>query len=1112
MKIIQQLFFRDCILFLFLNFFAYYRLTKSINNQNNHEKYVGIKLFLLNLKEHLLHVLSSGSLVASYAITSTQSLQSLQKKFTGFYYGKLFQKLYQVIEYLRQQLHLSSKEHDYQQKVINYKILENKDRIQQVEEISSSIAAKQVPAFGAAKAMQHEITYHRLRELIWESTSSHFQQLAFQPDATNYGKFFYPNWIKITGLPLAEDFPRDLRHDIHFDDCQRQRKLFSSIAANKDYGNYNIYCLTKTGLETCTKVGDFRYLEVHAGLIRDAKGKIMGTCGTVKDIGNSEQGYTIHQPCVELKPSRELYLTALVKVQRRLLSFDGSPNCYTEILETLGSVCQASRIYVFHNHQSESGDLLVSQIAEWCAANVEPQIDNPALQNLPYQKFVPRWVELLSRGEIISQVVAELPPCEREILEPQGILSILVLPIIAKGKLLGLIGFDNCLEARMWEPVEVDLLQAAAAAISLAQERYMSDLEMQSCTAYLEVKVQERTAELQREIAERQRTEKEFEKLLSLQRATLEATADGILVIGKKGNIAGFNRKFLSMWGIPESLMTTDNYKKALKFALNKLKNPEEFLRTIKELNADVDAQIYDAIEFQDGRIFERYSQPQRIGSKIVGRVWSFRDVTAHKIAEETIRHQALHDLLTNLPNRVLFNDRLSVALAQAHQNKGLLAVCFLDLDRFKTINDTLGHAVGDRLLQLVTERLKTCLREGDTIARWGGDEFTLLLPGINNPEEVSKIAQRILEVLKPAFDIEEHHLHISSSIGIAFYPRHGEDAETLIKNADAALYRAKSQGRNNYQFYNSAINSQASELLLLENRLHHALDRGEFTVYYQPQVNTSTGEITKMEALVRWQHPQLGLVPPGQFIPLAEENGLIVPIGEWVLRTACAQNKAWQDTLGLPSLCVAVNLSARQFQQPNLVTMVKQILQETQLAPQCLELEITETVAMQNVDFTKAILSEFNTMGVTISIDDFGTGYSSLNYLKKFPLHILKVDKSFVRDLTTNPNDAAIANAIIGLAHGLHLDVVAEGVETEEQQNLLRSLNCELMQGHFFSRAITAEDATQLLQQFPTQAIKSKVFPNHKQKEKKPRKIRQAKQAGSCAIIPLPTQARPVC
>ena len=455
----------------------------------------------------------------------------------------------------------------------------------------------------------------------------------------------------------------------------------------------------------------------------------------------------------------------------------------------------------------------------------------------------------------------------------------------------------------------------------------------------------------------------------------------------------------------------------------------------------------------------------------VVGILGTFEDITERQIVEEKIRYQAMHDLLTGLPNRTLFNEQLSVSLTQACNSQSMLAVMFLDLDRFNTINDTLGHAVGDRLLQEVAKRLSSCLRQNDILARWGGDEFTLLVSQTSSAEEVTKIAQRILNVLKPAFNLEGYSqacrstsLHISSSIGITLYPQDGEDAETLLRNSAAALHRAKQQGRNNFQFYTAAMNSQACELLVLENELHHALKRREFVVYYQPQVNTTTGEITGMEALVRWQHPKFGLVAPDKFIPLAEETGLIVPIGEWVLKTACAQNKAWQDA-GLPPLRVAVNLSVRQFQQPLLLNIVSQTLQETGLSPQFLDLEITETIAMQNVELTKAILSELHQMGVYLSIDDFGTGYCSLGYLKQFPLHTLKIDKSFVRDLATDPQNAGIINAIMMLGRGFNLRVIAEGVETEAEKDCLLSFQCEEMQGYLSSPPLPAEEATKLLQ-----------------------------------------------
>jgi diguanylate cyclase (GGDEF)-like protein len=438
-------------------------------------------------------------------------------------------------------------------------------------------------------------------------------------------------------------------------------------------------------------------------------------------------------------------------------------------------------------------------------------------------------------------------------------------------------------------------------------------------------------------------------------------------------------------------------------------------------------------------------------------------DITQRKQAEEIIRYQAVYDQLTGLPNRILFNERLLASLKQAKQTQKMLAVMFLDLDRFKKINDTLGHAAGDRLLEGFAGRISDTLRSTDTVARWGGDEFTILLPDINCLEDAVKTAQRIIDNLKPAFKLEGQPFHVSSSIGIALYPDDGEDAETLVKNADAALYRAKEMGRNNYQLYTSTINPQGSHLLTIEHRLHEALEQGEFEVFYQPKVNITTWKIQGMEALLRWQHPQLGLVTPATFIPIAEENGLIVAIGEWVLHTACTQNKAWQDALQ-PDLRVAVNVSARQFQQFNLLEMVANCLEKSGLAPKYLELEITETTAMQDVDYTTKVLRELQNMGVQIALDDFGTGYCSLNYLKKFPLNILKIDKSFVSGLTTDPCERAIAKAVATLGRDLNLSVVAEGVETKEQLECLRELHCQEIQGYYFSPALSAGEASKLL------------------------------------------------
>lgn len=429
---------------------------------------------------------------------------------------------------------------------------------------------------------------------------------------------------------------------------------------------------------------------------------------------------------------------------------------------------------------------------------------------------------------------------------------------------------------------------------------------------------------------------------------------------------------------------------------------------------------------------------------------------------EAMIRHQASHDQLTGLANRLLFNERLSLALANAHQNAEMLAVIFLDLDRFKNVNDTLGHPVGDLLLQGVSRRLTNCLRVGDSIARWGGDEFTVLLYNINSPEEATLICQKIIQSLSSPFDFDGVELYTKASLGIALAPYDGEDAETLLKNADAAMYKAKQRGRNNYQFYTRAIGSKVSEELNLENQLYKALKKSEFVLHYQPQINLNTGKIVGMEALVRWQHPERGLIFPDRFIPLAEETGFICQIDEWVMRAACLQNREWQ-LLGLPPMRIAVNLSCRQFLQPNTVQTIAEILSETELNPEYLEIEITETIAMTDVNFTVSVLQHLQEMGIHISLDDFGTGYSSLWSLKNLPLNNLKIDKSFVADLQEGSSGATIVKVAIALGQGLNLQVIAEGVETAEQLAFLQSLHCEIGQGYFFSKPIPAAAATQL-------------------------------------------------
>jgi diguanylate cyclase (GGDEF)-like protein/PAS domain S-box-containing protein len=458
--------------------------------------------------------------------------------------------------------------------------------------------------------------------------------------------------------------------------------------------------------------------------------------------------------------------------------------------------------------------------------------------------------------------------------------------------------------------------------------------------------------------------------------------------------------------------------------------------------------------EFSVGSI-EVDGQPAALGTAF--------DVTERKRAEEQIKSLAYVDSLTGLPNRLLFNDRVTMAVAHAHRHGHRLAVIFLDLDRFKTINDSLGHSLGDRLLQGVAERLQGSVREGDTVARLGGDEFILLLPEITRGLDVVNVAEKIREALRHPFRLEGRELFATASMGVSLYPDDGIDAETLVKNADVAMYRAKEHGRDNYRLYAPAMNATALERLALESSLRKALGRGELVVYYQPLVDLRFGRIHGVEALLRWRHPEKGLLAPSEFIPLAELTGLILGIGSWVLRTACAQVKSWQAR-GHRELSVAVNISARQFGRPDLVETVKRALRETGLEPRFLDLEITESNAMQNAENTIHTLNELKAIGVRISIDDFGIGYSSLSYLKRLPIDTLKIDQSFVRDITVDPDDAAIATAVIAMAHTLKLKVVAEGVETEGQGVFLAARHCDRMQGYLFSAPLPAEDVEAFL------------------------------------------------
>ena len=444
------------------------------------------------------------------------------------------------------------------------------------------------------------------------------------------------------------------------------------------------------------------------------------------------------------------------------------------------------------------------------------------------------------------------------------------------------------------------------------------------------------------------------------------------------------------------------------------------------------------------------------------------RDITERKIAEETINFQAYHDLLTKLPNRALLRDRLSLAISHAKRNEEMLAVMFLDLDRFKNINDTLGHIVGDELLQQVSVRLKSCIREGDTLARFGGDEFTMLLPKISKVNgDISRIAEKIINELKTPFHIDGNELYVSTSIGISIYPRDGTCMDSLIKHADIAMYHVKDQGKNGYQFYNNEMTTPHFQNLSMETGIRRALENDEFSLVYQPQINLKSGEITGIEALLRWNHPEHGMVPPSEFIPFAESSSLIIDVGKWVLRHACAELKRWREA-GLPEIRMSINISARQLAENNIIDTITRTLKDYNLPGNTLELEITENEIMDDMDSVVQKLKQLSAIGIAIAIDDFGTGYSSLSYLHKLPIHTLKIDRAFIKEILMNNDRNSIINTIVAMAKGLNLNVIAEGVETQQQLDFLREIDCDAAQGFFFGKPLTPDVIMQLLIQEP--------------------------------------------
>ncbi|MCG8668429.1 MAG: EAL domain-containing protein [Pseudomonadales bacterium] len=568
-----------------------------------------------------------------------------------------------------------------------------------------------------------------------------------------------------------------------------------------------------------------------------------------------------------------------------------------------------------------------------------------------------------------------------------------------------------------------------------------------------ELKVQ--CQQLTEELAQAKSNEDELKRYLDLVKATLESSQDGVLVVDTSNDPIVFNENFINMWSIQQAWVENSKARDIYEILRVQLKTPSQFLELLKKVKDVPGSSGTKSYSLKDTRVVETYV----VNIKDVGLIWRFRDISEKCKQEELIRYQAYHDDLTNLPNRSLFNDRLSHALKKRTRDRAKLAIFYMDLDGFKTINDSLGHAVGDSLLMQVAKRLVETLRDDDTVARLGGDEFVVLMEEVISHADVVRLAERVLQVVQKPFYLEGQELYISTSIGVSLFPDDGDTEELLVRNADIAMYKAKDQGRNCFHFYTTALERLAKHRLSLETKLRAAVKSGAFELYYQPKICLHNMKLKGFEALLRWYDEEQGFIGPDTFIPIAESTGLILAIGEWVIEEACRQAKIWVEQ-GFDDIYIAINLSAKQFQKPDLIDQVLKTIDDSGIERKHLAVEITESMVMHNVNGAAASLKRFQDEGVLVCMDDFGTGYSSLNYLKTLPIDVLKIDRTFIKDVTESADDRAIASSIITLGHNLGLKVVAEGVETEEHVEFLREHKCDIAQGYHYGRPLPALEA----------------------------------------------------
>jgi predicted signal transduction protein with EAL and GGDEF domain/DNA-binding NarL/FixJ family response regulator len=583
----------------------------------------------------------------------------------------------------------------------------------------------------------------------------------------------------------------------------------------------------------------------------------------------------------------------------------------------------------------------------------------------------------------------------------------------------------------------------------------------------------------------------ELEKYLSLISTTLESSSDGIIILDNQGFIVDFNNRFVNMWELPVEMIKSEDNNTIFKFIVNKTKSPDKAKTLFEESKTKPESELIQPIELLNGQTFEFYSRPHTLGNKVIGWVWSFRNITEKIELQVRLTYQATHDQLTGLANRYLLLDRLQLAMDLAKRTNSLCAVFFMDIDKFKIINDSLGHEVGDQILMEFSHRLKHSVRKVDlvaraenetnkgvkdtpkddehdqTIARMGGDEFIIVLGDIKTKPNCFTIYTRIKEAMALPFIIGDHKFDISCSVGVSVYPDNGETVTELLKNADIAMYRVKRSGGDNFQFYSEQMNVDALKRMQIETELKRAIQNNEFILEYQPEIDLQTGKIVSFEALIRWRHPRLGLVPPLEFIPIAEDIGFISSIGQWVLNAAAKQSKLWRDK-GWP-YTISINISAQEFRQTDLIKQISSAIKDAGIPGDAIELEITESLVIENFDFVLDKMKQLKGLGIKFAIDDFGTGYSSLNYLSRIPVDKIKIDRSFICTITEDMNakqnqDHVIIQTIIAFARELNVPVLAEGIENVFQKEFLTKHECSLGQGYYFSRPMPAEQVEKLL------------------------------------------------